>query len=285
LEATVAPPGAGRFRPVQALGWGMACLLLGIAAAASALAVQRIFAPLGLFPLLAGVVLGGLLVVLMRAGHVGHRPTLVVGAALAVVATVVGQHFLSYRQAVRAANAGRGPWVAALFPEHVPPQSFAQFLREEARHGRPVGPLTASGLWAWFTWALDALLLATPAMVLVVVSARLPYCDRCGSWYRTVRAVRLEPRRAAELASLVGLARPRGPHRLRVRMIDCPGGCGPVGLACAWSDAPQAGTPDHLWLDRAGWAPIQALLDRPADDAPWPAAEPGGKDCLSPRDR
>lgn len=279
------PPAAGRFRPARALGWLGACLLLGIAAAASALAVQRIFAPVGLFPLLAGVVLGGLLVVLMRAGHVGHRPTLVVGAALAVLVTVVGQHFLSYRQAVQAASGGRAPWVAALFPEHAPPPSFAEFLRDEARHGRPVGPLTASGPWAWLTWAVDALLLAIPAIVLVVVSAKLPYCDGCGNWYRTIRAARLDSRRAAKLAALVGLACPPGQNRLRVRMVDCPYACGPAGLACAWSDTPQASTPGYLWLDRARWVQVQAILDQPADDAPLPSPQTAGEDSLSQPDR
>ncbi len=288
-ESGMAPPGAGRFRPVQGLAWLMACLLLGAAAAASALAVQRIFAPVGLFPLLAGVVLGGLLVVLMRAGHIGHRPTLVAGGVLAVAVTVVGQHFLSYRQAVRAATAGQAPWVAVLFPEHAPPQSFAEFLREEARHGRPVGRLTASGPWAWFTWGLDAVLLAVPAIVLVVVSARLPYCDRCGTWFRTIRAARLEPGQAAELAAVLGLACPPGPHRLRVRMIDCTGGCGPAGLACAWSDlapdSPQAGTPGYVWLDRPARARVQAILDRPAEEEPPPSPDPLAPDGLLRRDR
>lgn len=288
-ETSVAPPGPGRFRPVQGLAWLVACLLLGMAAAASAQAVQRTFAPLGLFPLLAGVVLGGLLVVLMRAGHVGHRPTLVAGAALAVGVTVVGQHFLSYREAVRAATAGRAPWVAALFPEHAPPQSFAQYLREEARHGRPVGRLIASGPWVWLTWGLDALLLAIPAMLLVVVSARLPYCDRCGTWYRTIRAARLESPSAMELAALVGLPCPATPYRLRVRMIDCAGGCGPAGLACAWSDlppgTPQASTPGYLWLDRAARAQIQAILDRLAEEVSPPPADPKAQDSLLRRDR
>lgn len=263
----------------------MACLLVGAAAAASALAVQRIFAPVGLFPLLAGVVLGGILVILMRAGHVGHRPTLVAGAALAVVVTVVGQHFLSYRQAVQAMGAGRTPWVAALFPEHAPPESFAQFLRDEARHGRPVGRLTASGFWAWFSWGADALLLAIPAMVLVIVSARLPYCDRCGTWYRTIRAARLESKRAAELAALLGLSPPPGEQRLRVRMIDCMGGCGPTGLACAWPDSPQATIAGYLWLDRACRARIEAVLDRLAADDPEPPPDSPGENALSPRDR
>lgn len=289
LETGVAPPPSGRFRPVQGLAWLVGCLLLGVAAAASAVAVQRIFAPVGLFPILAGVVLGGVLVVLMRAGHVGHRPTLVGGAALAVAVTVVGQHFLSYRQAVRAATAGQAAWIVALFPEHAPPKTFAEFLRQEARRGRPVGRLTASGLWAWFTWGLDALLLAIPAVVLVVVSARLPYCDRCGTWFRTIRAVRLEPRRAAALVALVGLASPQGPYRLRVRMIDCTGGCGPAGLACAWSDVPpdtpQASTPGYLWLDRAGRARVQAILDRPDEEVTLPCGQPEAQDFLSPGDR
>lgn len=255
------PPPPGVFRLWQLTGWLLITTVLGGLSAWAALATERFFAQFLLFPLIVGVVLGGLLVAVMRLSRVGHRPTLLLGAALAVGLNVAGQHYLAYRQAI--GQPDDNPAARALFPERAPPATFWEFMIEEAGQGRIVGEHRIRGAGAWCTWALDALLIAAPALILVALSARLPYCNRCRSWYHLVRGRRTDAATATALAERLGL-KTGEIHQAKYRIIGCDGGCGPTGVALFWEDREGVFSSGTVWLDAEQHAAVLAILDRPA---------------------
>ena len=172
----------GEFSAWKSALWLIVGGVVGLAAAWLAQMEQSYFAPLVIFPLLVGVVVGAAMVGLMRILQVGHRPTIVLGTVLAVTVTVLGQHYLGYLAAYH--------WPSAALRALKP---FDEFLRQQADRGRPlVGGLIAHGWLAWVTWAVDGLLVLLAALVTLGPALRQPYCNRCRSWYRTVRAGRVD---------------------------------------------------------------------------------------------
>lgn len=136
-RAAVELPPRGRFIAWQALAWVLAAPLLGAAVARAAVWAEHVRAPLLIFPLLIGVGLGLLLVAMLRTLNIGHRPTLIIGAVLAAVVAVVGQHYLHYRDfvytraAMLAEKADQG--LAGAFTEMMPaPPSFADYMLWQA---------------------------------------------------------------------------------------------------------------------------------------------------------
>ena len=247
-----AAPGAGRFRVWQCLSWLVTAAGIGAAAAWMAFIAQRYYAPWILFPLLVGVVLGGFLVLAMRILNAGHRPTVVTGTLAAVLLAVVGQHYISFWTQRRAADETPQQQMAQLlFPEKRPASDFGEFIVREAARGRHIGGIVLPAPWAWASWGLDALLVLIPAMLLSVTAARLPYCNRCRSYYRTIRSRRIDLATARRLADLVDVpnlaaAEFRAP---RCRLIACREGCGPTGLVLFWSDAAGGLSSGYIWLD------------------------------------
>jgi len=235
-----------RFRWTHAAMWLAASTLAGAAVGWLAAWAGEYRAPLVVFPLVVGALLGMTLAGLMRLVEVGHRPTLLAGALLAAAVAVTGQHVAAYRKAavaaerdartLRLAREAFGDRVAGRMPS--PPQGVFDFLREEAARGRPLwGRFAAAGAAAWLSWAADALLLAAAALAVVIPACRQPYCDRCRSWYRTRRRGRLEPAAAAAVAAAAGMTASDRPLRARYRLVACAGGCGPVGFELSWQEA------------------------------------------------
>lgn len=285
LPPPSAPPGRPRFRPGALPVWLLVCACGGVLTGAAAAVAGAWFHPAVVFPLLVGVVLGAAVVLLMRASQTGHRPTVVTGAVLAAVCCAGAQHYFSYRSACRRHDRAVAdsyqktqmllqapPEFARALLDRVPPGpgTFGQYMLRQAREGRPVGPWLARGWLAWLSWSVDGLLAAGAALALVAASMRLPYCDRCRSWYRTVRAGRLSPESARRLALAAAIDLPSEHAGRRFRLQHCTGGCGPARLEVFWED-PQGGlVRRRAWVGPAQREQVHGALDQPdaAPDAP-----------------
>jgi hypothetical protein len=241
----------------------LAIVFGGLVGGAASVA-QSWFAPLFLFPLLVGIVLGAVLVTLLRTTQTAHRATLIVGSLLAMSAATVAQHYGSYRVWTHRLDA-KSEMARAAFADL--PHSFPQFLRWEANRGRPLfaGRLwpgrVARGPWVWASWALDALLVLVGTLAIVWPALGLPYCPHCQSWYRTTRSGRLKRPFSHRLAELFQLSLPERVKRLRYRLLSCEGGCEPLGLELHWRRRGADGRSATLWLTDHGRDEVQRVLD------------------------
>jgi hypothetical protein len=262
-----------RFPWVQLALWGPASLVLGGIAGWLAVEAQVYFAPLLLFPVLVGVGLGAMLVGLMRVTEIGDRPVLLAGTVLAVVVAVAGQHYLSYRQALRhhredsasvqKAREAFGELLRGRLPE--PPGSFLDYMDEQARQGRPLFWGHAAEGWnAWASWAVDAILVLAAALAMVVPAARQPYCGRCHTWYRTVRGGRISVATAQGVAGLAAMEVPADAKWARYRLSHCRGGCGPARLELSCENTAGQLLAATAWLDAERRSRVIAVLDAEA---------------------
>jgi len=264
----VDPPQRGRFVVWHALVWLMAAPLLGTAVARAAVWIEHFRAPLVIFPLLAGCGLGLLLVLLMRLAQIGHRPTLLIGAVLAVIAAVAGQHGFSYLDY----RAARAEFIAqkheGLSLEDLPemmsvaPPSFADYMRAQAAVGRPITEkFVLRGAAAWASWAVDGLLVLATTVAIVSIAGRAPYCNVCRSWYRTVRTGALGGDAAVKLAEAASLriAEPLG--AAHYRLSHCASGCGPARLQLARDGAQGDARRCEAWLVAVERERVVKVLD------------------------
>ena len=251
------PAAGGRFQWRSLALWLPACLILGVPVAWAAVVAQGYFAPVVLFPLLVGVGLGALVVGLIRLGHVGNRPTVLMGTLLAVLVTVAGQHYVTYltvcrwpRQEVKTRrHAGRE--LSELVDVRIP--SFGEFMRREAARGRP--PLTdyvarrTVAPTTWALWAVDGLLVLLATLAMVVPAVRLPFCNRCRSWYRVIRSGRIDAETAGRLSELADVHGECPPNSARYRLLACNGGCGPTDFQLCWRRPRGPALSARAWLD------------------------------------
>ena len=236
---------------------------------------QSYFAPLILFPLLLGVFAGLSIVGLVRFARIGNRPTIILAALLAAAVAVAGQHYFSYLStyywAAPTVSPTTGQDFSALRRELAP--GFGEYLCAQARRGRPlVGGYVARGPAAWLCWAIDALLAAAAAVAATIPAAHVPYCNRCGSWYRTVRSGRIDVPTARRLADLLGVEGIEGLHSPRYRLSACQSGCGPTRCELSWEEAGGAIHLVRLWLDAGQRNQVAAILDGAADETAKPQA-------------
>lgn len=149
-----------------------AALPVGVVLGVAAHWVEQRFAPVGLFPLLVGVVVGaasfGVGKLLDRTGRV----TLWLSTTVAALACCGTLHAASYYAAVQAAEADVETHRRMLqaFPQKgfVPPppgiDSFGDFLAREWDVGRKLGPKSIRHGWLGLWWALDGLALLVGAL-------------------------------------------------------------------------------------------------------------------------
>jgi hypothetical protein len=239
---------------------------LGLVWAWMAEVAQAYFAPLLLFPLLLGAFAGISVVGLVRLAQVGHRPTIVLAAVLAAVVAGAGQHAFGYlsdyywTSSRIPASTVAGQDLSALVREMRP--SFGQYMQAQARRGRPlVGDLLAKDAFAWLSWSVDALLTVAGAVAAVLPAMRVPYCNRCRTWYRTVRVGKIDLPTARRLAELAQVDEMGHLHSPRYRLSACQGGCGPTRCELSWEGADGAVDLAQVWLDAAGRNRVTAVLD------------------------
>jgi hypothetical protein len=283
----------GRLAWLRLVLWLPAAVLAGGVAAWAAVLAQSYFAPWLVFPMLVGVGLGGMLVGLLRFAQVGHRPTILSGTLLAVAVAVVGQHYLGYRYALQ-----REQEIAKQLQERAeslnvrgsdlpfrqPIGSFAEFMRQEAANGRTVWwDHVARGWQAWLTWGIDAILILAAALAVVVPAARQPYCNRCQTWYRTVRSGRTSLPTARRLAELSGLEIGLPVRSARYRLSSCHGGCNPTRLELSWEEADGRTFLSVAWLASEQRNQVMQTLDEEGPGSggqgPDPDSQPPDNPC------
>lgn len=268
--SSLSPPRA-RFRPAQLGLWIPLCLIHGTAAAWLAFGAQKHFSPLGLFPLLVGLAVGVTLAGLMRLVHVAGTSTIVCGTLVASTVAVLGQHYFSYQEQRETAErqAAHFRMIAQANPDLVrgtPPEPASgvfEYLRWQAIRGRPMmGETVARGPWAWVSWAVDGCLTLIATLLVVVPASRKPYCDRCRTWYSTVRRGTLAASAARDLAMAVGSELAEDLQGAKYRFVHCQGGCGVAGLEICWELPKGLSKTAWVWLSPADRIRLEELLNR-----------------------
>jgi hypothetical protein len=260
------PTEAGTFTWIGLLTAFLVAPLFGLVWAWVAEVAQCYAAPVILFPLLLGVLTGMSIVWLMRVTQMGHRPTIVFAAILASLVAALGQHGLTYMNAyywhtpaVGGPMAGQD--LSLLLREMRP--SFGNYMETQAERGRPLPwGLTAQGFWAWLSWAVDAMLVVVGAVAVMIPAMRVPYCNQCRTWYRTVRGGKIDASTGLRLAESLGADEIGAIRSPRYHLSTCQGGCGPTRCELSWEEAD--GTIDlvQVWLDAAGRHQVAAILDK-----------------------
>ncbi|MFZ5830737.1 MAG: hypothetical protein ACOY3P_11650 [Planctomycetota bacterium] len=266
IESTPALPRGGRFSWLHLLLGAPVAVLIGAAVAYVAVEaqVELGFAPLLIFPLLTGLVLGGLLFLAMRISQAGHWFTVVGLAILAAAVAALGQHILIHRHVV--ARAQEFELARQAFADEdrlgLPPAELAGFLRQQARLGRALAPgVRVHGGWVWLTWAVEAGILAAAAIGMVWLALRQPYCDRCRSWYRTIRSGKVDAATAQQAAAAIGQSIESPNSAVRYRMRSCRSGCSSARLELFWEKVDGAAGELDVWLDAAQRNCVMHALD------------------------
>jgi hypothetical protein len=266
IQLAAAPAERGRFSWIGLIATVGAAGVFGVVWAYVAEVAQSYYAPLILFPILLGVFAGLSIVGWVRFARVGHRPTILLAAVLTAVVAAVGQHGFGYlaaydgtRSSIQTDGAN-GQDMSALIRQMRP--GFGKYMQAEANHGRPLlAGYKAQGWVAWLSWAADALLMAAAAVVVSLPALRVSYCNRCGSWYRTIRSGKIDQPTALRLAEQFGVEEIEHLHSPRYRLSACLGGCSPTRCELSWEDAHGAVELVQVWLDPAGRNQVATILD------------------------
>ncbi len=265
----IGPPPPAKLNLPRAALWFALCLIQGGLLAWAATAVEWLRAPLVVFSVLVGAVLGATLVGLFRLLEIGHRSTILTGAVAAALAMIAAQHYIAYRLACRQAQEDAATYLLAkrmfgdsvLGSQPVPPDDFATYLRWRAARGIKVGSRHLQDSGVWMLWFADAALVAAATIGIVYSAARQPYCDHCRSWYRSARRGAVDANRAAELAAIAGIDLAAAVETPRYRLVACRGGCGPTGFELQWSDKEGRHLSARRWLDSRTRNDVAACLD------------------------
>lgn len=159
----------------QAFAWCFLASVCGLGFGFLAVAVQGFFAPWLLFPVMIGLFLAWTLRRLWSGVRTESQVVFWIGAGIAVVFAVIGQHLLHYQEHLRIyqqqeLRLRQDPKLRSIdaTPLVARPASFWDFLNVEARQGRPVGTWgRLRGVWVWGSWLVDAILLAGTVAILV----------------------------------------------------------------------------------------------------------------------
>jgi len=219
----------------SAIAWFAAAAAIAVGLGLASALAQQYFAPLGLYPVLVGLVLGAGLVAALRLTQFGSRRCAMVGAAVATAVLIIAQFYGSYRLYVAAVEAKAPAGVGRLPLDRLqPPDSLWAYLRQQAQYGRPLfAGITARDGWAWATWVGDWALAAAAAMVAVRQGFRRPWCARCHKWYRAVGEGQLSRETTGQIGKLAEVALPKTGGRYRV--WSCPTAGHGTAIEIAWT--------------------------------------------------
>jgi len=219
-----------------------------------------------LFSLLLGVFVGVSVVGLVRFARIGHRPTIVFAAVWAASFAGVGLHYCGYlttyygSRSLSGTHTANGQDLSPLIRKMTP--SFGKYMNDQANRGRPLfGDYLAQGDAAWLSWGIDALLVIVGAVAVTIPAMRVPFCNCCGTWYRTVRNGKLDQPTARRLVELIGVEEIGHPRTSRFRLSACQGGCGPTRCELSWEDESGAVSLVRIWLDASNRNRVVEILD------------------------
>lgn len=212
--------------------WGLGCALIGGVVAGLiwawiAFVWQSYATPAVVFPILLGVFIGLTVIGLTRFVQIGHRPTVVVMTILAAIVAILGQYYF------RSLSVGK------------PLLVFGNELAAKA-----IG---------WLV--VDSLLTLAAAVVVIIPAIFVPYCNRCKTWYRTVRNGKIDvptARRLAETCEVEGI---ENFHSPRYRLSCCHGGCSPTCCELTWEDSNGTVELARVWLDGEKRNRVATILD------------------------
>lgn len=174
-EPSTSEPAAGR----NATASAVALLVVAAAIGGLAAAAQRWFAPVGVFPLFVGAVLGfaaGCVFARFPVGRGRLATSFVVAAALTCAAT---SHYATYRLAAAhdAANEAQLRMIEGALKKQgfaagpTAPIGFVAFVERSLERGRPLGSSTARGAWLVAWWIVDVGLMIGAATVVASASS------------------------------------------------------------------------------------------------------------------
>ncbi len=265
------PNGGGKFSLRRLAVWLPGVIVLGALVAWGGVNAQFYFAPLIIFPLLVGVVLGGLLIGLIRTGQIGHRPTIIIGTILGVLVAAVGEHYCCYISACNT-ELKQSPLIEKArqaFPEDVaqrvqtPPAGFLEYMRRQAQRGRPLLlDYSARGWIAWLSWIIDGFLILAGTLAVVIPAMFLPFCGRCQTWYRAIRSVHITAGASKQIGRIAGVEAVEHLKSGRCRLICCHSGCGPTGCELYWEDTAGDTYFARVWLDADRRNQVMQALDQ-----------------------
>jgi hypothetical protein len=254
-------------RPGRTLLWLAASLAGGAACGWIAYALQPVFSPLVLQPLLLGAACGGLAMLAAWWGNVGHRRSLLAGTVLSALVAVGSLHYSSYLDQQRELDRKvRSLGLGALaMPQLGMADNFPGFMRHAAQRGRVVFYHRLIGWQVWLLWLVETGLVVLGGWLVAAPLSRQPYCSGCDSWYRVVRQGELPRDAVGQAADMFGL--PAADTGLSYRLFRCRSGCGPAAIELAWPATPGQKGPrpagrKSLWLDDQQAAAWNGLLDR-----------------------
>ena len=264
------PPPAATFRWAPLALWLPMCGLLSASAAWLAVVVANHFAPLLIFPIMVGLVLGVTLVGLARLIQVGNRPTVILGTILACAVAVVGQHYVCYRvdrelvreqaESFHRAEQKHPGLVLGSAPE--PAGGLFDYLCRQADEGRPLlGSYVARGPVAWTSWTADGLLVLAAALLVALPAVRQPYCSRCRSWFRTTRRGQVDADSARRLGGVLKIELPENVTSIDYRVVTCNAGCEPTGFEVCWVGESEKPGSARVWLSADQRNQVTQTLD------------------------
>jgi hypothetical protein len=234
---------------------------------------EHVRAPLVIFPLLVGCMLGLLLVTVVRFAGIGHLPTLAAGAVLAALAAAGGQHYFSYRDYLDARGAflarkGESS-LAGAFLQAAPAATpgFCDYMCGQAKLGRPITTgYSLRDAAAWASWTLDGILLTAATVAIVYFTNRAPYCATCRSWYKSIRSGRVDGEVVTRLANAATLLIARPGTAARYRLSHCASGCGLARLQLSWNDAHGRAQRAEAWLAAGNRDAVGKVLDAATEE-------------------
>ncbi len=216
--------------------------LVGLTFARVGEVIQSYLVPSALVSILMGAFIGLTIVAITRFGRFGHRPTIFSATVAAAIVAAVGNEAMG------------GTGVSPVFWSDtgkmpVPPTAFFALLA---------------------------------AVTVTIPAVRAPYCNRCGSWFRTVRNGKIDLPTSRRLAELLGVEQPgrvalasrqcpaETPARRqchppvrssRYRLSACRGDCGPTRCELSWERSGGGVDLARVWLDGKQRSEVVSILD------------------------
>lgn len=215
----------GRFSWIGLAVMIVAVGVIGLGWARIGAVVQSHFPPSLIVPAVLGVFVGLTFVALARFARLGHRPTILAATFAAAIIAV----------------AESGCQVCKMF-------SLLNWTVSIPETGIAFDPVIA-------------LLVAALATAVALPAVSVPYCDRCGRWFRTSRNGKVEEAVLRRLADLLDVVCPERIRSPRYRFSACRCDSGMTRLELSWERTGGGVELASVWLDADKYREVLAIFD------------------------